>query len=193
MKRLVRAIVVAVLAVPACGSSGSATDAGGHGSAGATGTAGASGGAGSGGLAGGAGHDGGVPVGEITWLDDGTPHALPTALAVRRTDNLSDTLEVVGIDTQGTYSLTIAVAGPMALAGPYTCSTANGNADLAEITYTSRLLMPSSCMVMVTLTTGADGGAPHATGTFSFDISKEAGTESITDGHFDIPVTTETP
>jgi hypothetical protein len=180
MKRLARGIVVvAWLASPACGgSSGTAADAGAHGGAGATG---------------GAGHDGGVPTGAITWLDDGTPRALSTAEAVRRTDKTGDTLEIVGVDLQGIYNLTIAVAGPMALAGPYTCSTANGNADLAEITYTQKVLMPSTCTVTVVAPTPADGGTPHVTGTFSFDITKEAGTESITDGRFDLPVTTEAP
>jgi hypothetical protein len=186
MKRLVRAVVVAVavLAVPACGSSGTATDAGAHGSAGSTGGAGQTGGA---------GHDAGVPTGEITWVDDGTPHGLALALATSLMGNMTNSLEIVGVDPQGTYDLSILVGGPMPLGGTYTCSLANNNADLAEITYTSRVLIPSSCTVMVTLTTGADGGAPHATGTFSFDISKEAGTESITDGHFDVPVMMETP
>ncbi len=179
MKWLVRAFVaVTLVALSACGSSGTATDAGGHGSAGSTG---------------GAGHDGGLPTGEITWVDDGTPHALPTALAVRRIGNMSDSLEIVGVDLQGTYDLTIAVAGPMALAGPYTCSTANGNADIADLTHTPPVLRPTRCTVSVVLPTDADGGTPHATGTFSFDIAKEAGTESITDGHFDIPVMMETP
>jgi hypothetical protein len=187
MRWLVRAVVaVAWLAIPACGSSGTTTDAGAHGSAGATG------GAGSGGLTGGAGHDGGVPTGEITWLDDGTPHGLALALATSLMGNTTNSLEIAGIDPAGTYSLSILVGGPMALGGTYTCSLVN-NANIAEITYTSRVLIPSRCMVMLTLTTGADGGAPHATGTFSFDITKEAGTESITDGRFDIPVTMETP
>jgi hypothetical protein len=193
MRRLGKAVgVLALLALSGCGSSGTAADAGPHGSAGSTGAAGAKGGAGSVGSTGGAGADGGVPTGEITWLDDGTPHALGIALATRLIGNMTDSLEIVGVDTTGTYSLTIAVGGPMTLGGTYTCSLVN-NANIAEITYTSRVLIPSSCMVMVTLTTDADGGAPHATGTFSFDITKEAGTESITDGRFDIPVTMETP
>jgi hypothetical protein len=130
-----------------------------------------------------------VPTGAITWLDAGTPHALGIAEAVRRIGNMTDSLEIVGVDPQGTYSLSIGVGGPMTLGGTYTCSFSTPN--IAEITY--RSFVPSTCMVMVTLTTGADGGAPHVTGTFSFDITKEAGTESITDGRFDIPVTMETP
>ena len=182
MKRLAKGIVVmALLAMPACGSSGTTADDGGRGGAGSTGAAGQTGAG---------GHDAAVPTGEITWLDDGTPHALAIGLATSLMGNMTNSLEIVGVDPQGTYSLAISVGGPMALGGTYPCAFANGN--IVEITYTQRALQPTTCTVMLTLMTEADG-KQHATGTFSFDITGDAGTRSITDGHFDIPVMMETP
>jgi len=170
---------IVTLALAGCGSSTGGADGGG--------TGGTPGAAGHGGAA---GHDAGAPTGEITWLANGTPHGIAIGIAARRSATMTDTLEIVGADGVNP-GLSIELGTPTTLGGTYSCGADGGTVVL--ITYDNMIPSSPTCTVTVAFVTGADG-KPHATGTFDFSFAgADGGAIDVTGGHFDIPVSMETP
>lgn len=135
--------------------------------------------------------------GMMTWKDNGALECAFVVLAVRTTATLADTLELDAVTastgTAPNLGVDIALSsysGP--LGGTYTCQPGNGSQ--ANVMFevlgqrTTGFAAMSDCTVTIELS--ADGtGAQRARGTFSGTVTGTGGTDTVTDGSFDLSVT----
>jgi len=192
-----------IAAVVGCSSSPSSTTPAGSGSnASSSGTGGGDGGgtadgstgygANSGGAVGGDGSSVCGPVygtgvsngGMMTWDSNGSSECALIVEASRTTDSAMDSLDVDGATSSG-VAVDIVVAsyvGP--LGGTYSCATDGGFNE--EVIFIYGLGTIADCTVTITQ---AGSGNVDAQGTFSATGVGDAGTFTITNGVFDVPVT----
>jgi hypothetical protein len=138
----------------------------------------------------------------VVWKEDGTTHCASTAEAILGSNTtlnpfdggpvVETSLEVVveQNDTRDTFSFIVTSSLP--LGGTYDCTP--GPTSVVELTYEDLGLFSTSvvsCSVSVTLTP-TDAGTFVTTGTFSAQLTvSDGGTKILSDGTFDLPVTTE--
>jgi hypothetical protein len=181
------ALVLLVVAAVGCGGSGSGA-AGGHG------------GTGSGGMGGAGGATSCGPVtpigtsgsGTMSWKDNGTLECPLLAIVDRTIGTQVDTFEI-DATTASSLGIDIALsstAGPVG--GTYSCQPGNGTSQpdvMLEIIGLngSGFSAMSGCTITIAFTTDATG-AEHAQGTFSGTLTGASGSDTITDGAFDLTV-----
>lgn len=192
-----------VVALAGCGSSGSSSQAGTGGTAG--GASSTSGAAGIGGAAGAGGASACAPVlstttaaaGTMSWKDNGSLQCAFVVLAVRTTATLADTIEIDAVTastgTAPNLGVDIALSSYSGLlGGTYHCQPGNGSQ--ADVMFevlgqkTSGFAAMSDCTVTIDFSTDSTG-AQRAHGTFSGTVTGTGGTDTVTDGTFDLSVT----
>jgi hypothetical protein len=196
---MTRAGVIAGLALllAGCGSNGAGAPAA------ATGGSGGRGGSGAGGTAGAGGQPGAgacqlqaIPsasAGMVSWRDNGTPVCALVAITVRTVATLADTISIDATTADGRGIDVALSAYPGPLGGTYGCQTGNGTTQpnvMLEILgqRTSGFSPMSDCTITIGFTNDS-AGVQHAQGTFSGTVTGDGGTDTITEGAFDVTVT----
>jgi hypothetical protein len=137
---------------------------------------------------------GGSTSGTMSWNDNGTQQCGLVVIVLRSTAPSTDTLTIdaATADSHAIY-LTVSSHGSP-LGGTYSCQQGNGTTDPSvslEIMgfQTSGFAAMSDCSITLGFTTDS-AGVEHAHGTFSGMLTTDGGTDTITDGIFDL---TDTP
>ena len=125
-------------------------------------------------------------ISDVTWKENGVlRRATYASLATRHTTAASDTFNFVATDFSASATLSFAVSSQELLDGTYGCGSDGGS--IVAVSYNNVATTDQSCSLTVSFTTDANGGA-RAKGTFEAIAVIPAGTQTLTEGLFDVAV-----
>ena len=125
-------------------------------------------------------------ISDVTWKENGVlRRATYASLATRHTTAASDTFNFVATDFSASATLSFAVSSQELLDGTYGCGSDGGS--IVAVSYNNVATTDQSCSLTVSFTTDANGGA-RARGTFEAIAVIPAGTQTLTEGLFDVAV-----
>jgi hypothetical protein len=143
-----------------------------------------------GGPVGGLGGTVGTGSGTMTWKDDGAAHSASFGTGVLARTSTTDLLELSGADATGAAIAFALSTPPPIVPAPFTCAQVGMNGTIVSLVYTSANAASSTQSCAITLATVGMATGARATGTFSAVIALTAGgTKTLSDGHFDLPLT----